>query len=168
MNNWKSFERNQSLPDRGNIPVFASRDWGSPRETSISMSCVPADVLPNHASNNSSVVACVFVTAVTFLPSRCPAGFLPISCLATIRGFLPSRWLTRIGTHTHTHTHTHTQQRDLINLLYFYLNFGKEGQRCPIKPVTCLQFRNWTLFIRLDNENEPSWKRRVLSWQYCF
>jgi hypothetical protein len=29
-------------------------------------------------SNNSSIVACVFVTAVTFLPSR---------CLATIRGF---------------------------------------------------------------------------------
>jgi hypothetical protein len=37
-------------------------------------------------------VACVFVTAVKFLPNR---------CLATIRG------------------HTHSQQRDLISLRYF-------------------------------------------------
>jgi hypothetical protein len=33
--------------------------------------------IENEASNNSSIVACVFVTAVTFLPSR---------CLATIGG----------------------------------------------------------------------------------
>jgi hypothetical protein len=46
--------------------------------------------IENDASNNSSIVACVFVTAVTFLPSR---------CLATIGGFF---------THTHTHTHTAT------------------------------------------------------------
>jgi hypothetical protein len=38
----------------------------------------------NDASNNFSTVACVFVTAVTFLPSP---------CLATIGGFLPSRLL---------------------------------------------------------------------------
>jgi hypothetical protein len=37
--------------------------------------------IENHASNNP-IVACVFVTAVTFLPSR---------CLATIGGFLPNR-----------------------------------------------------------------------------
>jgi hypothetical protein len=37
--------------------------------------------IENDASNNSSIVACVFVIAVTFLPSR---------CLATIRGLLPS------------------------------------------------------------------------------
>jgi hypothetical protein len=38
-------------------------------------------------ASNSSIVACVFVTAVTFLPSRCLAaigGFLPSCCLATI------------------------------------------------------------------------------------
>jgi hypothetical protein len=29
--------------------------------------------IENDASNNSSIVACVFVTTVTFLPSRCPA-----------------------------------------------------------------------------------------------
>jgi hypothetical protein len=40
-----------------------------------------------NATNNSSIVACVFVTVVTFLPSR---------CLATIRGFLPSRCLATI------------------------------------------------------------------------
>jgi hypothetical protein len=33
-------------------------------------------------SNHSFIVACVFVTAVTFLPSR---------CLATIGGFLPNQ-----------------------------------------------------------------------------
>jgi hypothetical protein len=35
--------------------------------------------IENDFSNNSSIVACVFVAAVTFLPSR---------CLATTRGFL--------------------------------------------------------------------------------
>jgi hypothetical protein len=44
--------------------------------------------IENDKSNNSSIDACVFVTAVTFLPSR---------CRATIRGFLPSRWLETIG-----------------------------------------------------------------------
>jgi hypothetical protein len=45
--------------------------------------------IENHASNNSSIVACVFVTAVTFLRSR---------CVATISGFLlPSRCLSTIG-----------------------------------------------------------------------
>jgi hypothetical protein len=46
----------------------------------------------NDVSNNYSIVECVFVTAVTFLPSRFLAtigGFLPSRCLATIRGFLP-------------------------------------------------------------------------------
>jgi hypothetical protein len=44
--------------------------------------------IENDAYNNSSIVACVFVTAVTFLPSR---------CLATIGEFLPSRRLVTIG-----------------------------------------------------------------------
>jgi hypothetical protein len=48
-------------------------------------------------SNNSSIVTRVFVTAVTFVPSR---------CLATIEKI-------------HRHTHTYTQQRDLISLLHF-------------------------------------------------
>jgi hypothetical protein len=54
--------------------------------------------IENDASNSSSIVACVFVTAVTFLPSR---------YLATIGGFLPSRYLATIGgTQTHTQTAT--------------------------------------------------------------
>jgi hypothetical protein len=55
--------------------------------------------IENDASNNSSIVACVFVTAVTFLPSRCLAtirGFLPSRCLTTLRGFLPGRCLATI------------------------------------------------------------------------
>jgi hypothetical protein len=51
------------------------------------------------ASTNSSIAACVFVTAVTFQPSR---------CIAMIKGFftepLPSN----------------RQQRDLISLPYFF------------------------------------------------
>jgi hypothetical protein len=41
--------------------------------------------IENDVSNNSYIVACVFVTAVTFLPSR---------CLATIGGLLPNRAVT--------------------------------------------------------------------------
>jgi hypothetical protein len=48
--------------------------------------------IENDASSNSSTVVCVFVTAVTFLPSH---------CLATIGGI-------------------HRQQRDLISLLCFF------------------------------------------------
>jgi hypothetical protein len=53
--------------------------------------------IENDASNNSSIVACVFVTAVTFLPSR---------CLATTRGYLPSHCLATIEGNTQTDTHT--------------------------------------------------------------
>jgi hypothetical protein len=60
--------------------------------------------IENDASNNSSLVACVFVTAVMFLPSR---------CLATIGKFLLSCCLATIG----GYTDTHRQQRDLISLL---------------------------------------------------
>jgi hypothetical protein len=60
------------------------------------------DHIENDASNNSSVVAYVFVTAVTFQLSR---------CLAAIRVVLPSRCLAAIGG-------LHRQQRDLISLLY--------------------------------------------------
>jgi hypothetical protein len=65
------------------------------------------DHTENDASNNSSIVACIFVTAVTFPPSR---------CLQTIGGFLPNRCLATIGG---IHRHTHRQQHDLISLLYF-------------------------------------------------
>jgi hypothetical protein len=56
--------------------------------------------IENDAFNNSSTVACVFITVVRFLPSRCLAtigGFLPSHCLAKIRGFLPSRCLATTG-----------------------------------------------------------------------
>jgi hypothetical protein len=56
--------------------------------------------IENDASNNYSVIACVFLTAVTFLPSHCLAtigGSLPSRCLATIGGFLPSRCLAAVG-----------------------------------------------------------------------
>jgi hypothetical protein len=56
--------------------------------------------IENDASNNSSIVARVFVTAVTFLRCRFLAttrGFLPSRCLVTIRKFLPSRSLATTG-----------------------------------------------------------------------
>jgi hypothetical protein len=56
--------------------------------------------IENNTSNNSSIAACVFVTAVTFLPNRYLAtigGFLPSRCLATIKRFLPSHCLAMIG-----------------------------------------------------------------------
>jgi hypothetical protein len=81
--------------------------------------------IENDASNNSSIVTCVFVTAITFLPSRFLAtigGFLPSRCLVTIGGFfseplpgndrgiftqpLPSN--DRGDTQTHAHTDTAT------------------------------------------------------------
>jgi hypothetical protein len=43
------------------------------------------DRIENDVSNNSSIVACVFVAAATFLPSR---------CLATTGGFLPNTAVT--------------------------------------------------------------------------
>jgi hypothetical protein len=49
----------------------------------------------NDASINSSIVACVPVATVTFLPSR---------CLATIEGFLPSRFLATIEGYAYRHT----------------------------------------------------------------
>jgi hypothetical protein len=51
--------------------------------------------IENEASNNSSIVASVFVTAVTFLPS---------SFLATIGKFLPRRCLAMIRGYTYRHT----------------------------------------------------------------
>jgi hypothetical protein len=41
--------------------------------------------IENYVCNNSSIVACVFITSVMFLPSR---------CLAMIGWFLPSRAVT--------------------------------------------------------------------------
>jgi hypothetical protein len=103
--------------------------------------------IEDDASNNSSIVAFVFVTAVMFLPSRCLAkigrfllnrclatigGLLLSPCLATIGEFLPSRCLATIGG---IHRHTHRQQRDLISLFYFFQNKEsrlKKGQQLKI------------------------------------
>jgi hypothetical protein len=64
--------------------------------------------IENDASNNSSIVSCVFVTAVTFLANRCLTtigGFLPSRYLATINGFLPRCCLaTTRGIDRHTHS----------------------------------------------------------------
>jgi hypothetical protein len=71
--------------------------------------------IENNASNNSSIIAGVFVTAVTFPPSHCLAtigGFLPSHCLAMISGFLPSHCLATVGGGD-------TQQCDLISLFFF-------------------------------------------------
>jgi hypothetical protein len=88
------------------------------------------DHIENDASNNSSVVACVFVTAATFPPSRCLAtieGFLSCRCLATVGGILTSRLLAKIMgllpsrclATIRGYTDTHGQQRDLIILFIF-------------------------------------------------
>jgi hypothetical protein len=39
----------------------------------IKQEVLPTDRIENVASNNSSIVACVFVVAVTYLPNRCLA-----------------------------------------------------------------------------------------------
>jgi hypothetical protein len=60
--------------------------------------------IENDAANDSSIVACVFVTAVKFLPGRSLAtigGFLPSRFLAPITGFLPSGCLTTIKGYTY-------------------------------------------------------------------
>jgi hypothetical protein len=97
-----------------------------------------ADHIENDASNNCSIVGCEFVTAVTFLPSRClsnAGGFLPSRCLPTIRGFLPSRCLATIGGYTDTQTqaHAHRQQRDLRSLFYFFQNKESRLKRHQLK-----------------------------------
>jgi hypothetical protein len=51
--------------------------------------------IENESFNNSSIVASVFVTVVTFLPNH---------WLATIGGFLPSCCLETIGGYTYRHT----------------------------------------------------------------
>jgi hypothetical protein len=72
--------------------------------------------IENGASNSSSVVACFFITVVTFLPSHCLArigGILPSRCLDD-RGILPSRCLAAIGGYTYRHTDTQTDGRDFL------------------------------------------------------
>jgi hypothetical protein len=94
--------------------------------------------IENDASNNSSIVACLFVTAVTFLPKRCLAtirGFLPSRCLATIGGLLPSRCLATIGG---LHRHTLRQQRDLIILLSLFQNKERRLKMSETLPLLSL------------------------------
>jgi hypothetical protein len=68
--------------------------------------------IENDASNNSSIVAYVFVTSVAFLPSRWLAtirGFLPSRCLATKRKFFTQQLHSNDGgIHRHAHTQTAT------------------------------------------------------------
>jgi hypothetical protein len=96
------------------------------------------DHIENDASSNS-LVACVFVTTVTFLPSRCLAtigGFLPSNCLATIGGFfskpLPSNYggiLTDLlPSNDRGDTH-----RDLISLLLFIYFFFFQNKESRLK-----------------------------------
>jgi hypothetical protein len=93
------------------------------------------DHIKNDASKNSSIVAYVFVTAETFLPSR---------CLATIKGFftepLPSNdkviFIEPLPSNNRgdTQTHTHRQQRDLIGILYFFKisMLKRQGKVVPV------------------------------------
>jgi hypothetical protein len=96
--------------------------------------------IENDATKNVSIVARVFVTAVTFLLSRCLATigwFLPSRFLATIRGFLTSCCLTTIG----GYTDTHTQQRDLISLRYFLNKESRLKVRILVKTETVKQVK---------------------------
>jgi hypothetical protein len=72
-------------------------------------------------SYDSSIVACVFLTAVIFLPSRWSAtirGYLSSRCLATIRRYLPNRCLATIGV-IHRQTHTDTASWSHKPILFF-------------------------------------------------
>jgi hypothetical protein len=69
----------------------------------------------NDASNNSSIVAYVFVNAGTFLPSR---------CLQTTGGTLTEPLPSNDKGDTKTHAHRQ-QQRSLISPLLFFQNKGK-------------------------------------------
>jgi hypothetical protein len=71
------------------------------------------------ASNNSSIVGRVFVTAVTFLPSRCLATInftepLPTDDKGTFTEPLPSNDKREI--------HIHTDSNVIISLLYIFQN----------------------------------------------
>jgi hypothetical protein len=68
--------------------------------------------IENDAPNNYSVVPCVFVTAVTFLPSR---------CLATIGGI-----------HRHTHTDSNV-------ISWTYSIFSKQKRRLESDITPCLR-----------------------------
>jgi hypothetical protein len=95
--------------------------------------------IENDASKNYSIVACLFVTAATFLPSRCLATIRGYTCIHTdwwekffnnaiemgsgVVIYVPS--FIKIGSGIQKlkggggiHRHTHRQQRDLIRLLF--------------------------------------------------
>jgi hypothetical protein len=78
------------------------------------------------ASNNSSIVACLFVTRVTLLPSRCLAtigGFLPSRCQAMIGEFLPSCCVATMGG-------IHIQAHRLTGGIYEVRRW--DGLRCQV------------------------------------
>jgi uncharacterized membrane protein YozB (DUF420 family) len=87
------------------------------------------DRIENNTSNNSSIVACVFVAAVTFLPSRCLArkeGFMKyavqICSRAMIYIYISS--LIKIGSGVQKlirgDLQAHRQQGDLISLFSLF------------------------------------------------
>jgi hypothetical protein len=147
----------------GYVPLYNNKFW---EELIPYFPWYDTGHIENDASNNSSIVACVFVTAVTFPPSRCLAktrgylrsrclatirGFLPSRCLATIRELLPSRCLATIGgyTDTHTHKHAHRQQRDLLSLPLFFKN-KKSGLKTL--SITCIVMLYFNALINLPRE----------------
>jgi hypothetical protein len=70
------------------LPISTSLIWLSQqvlRRTNHVLSLIRHGPRWKRRVQQSSIVVCVFVTAVTFLPSR---------CLATIEGFLPNRAVT--------------------------------------------------------------------------
>jgi hypothetical protein len=64
---------------KNQVPFFNKKFW---EELIAYFPWYDTDCTENEGTNNSSIVACVVVTAVTFLPS---------GCLATIGGFLSNR-----------------------------------------------------------------------------
>jgi hypothetical protein len=81
-NNKRSWQRNKILRLKY---LLSKKFW---EELMANFPWYDTGHIETDESNNSSIVACVFVTAVTFLPSR---------SLATIGGFLLSRYLATIG-----------------------------------------------------------------------
>jgi hypothetical protein len=94
------------------------------------------DRIENDASNNYSIVSCVFVAAVTFLQSRFLAtiggytykhtdkweGFMKCAVEMGSRAMIHIPSFIKIGSKVHGgkgNTHIYRQHGDLISLLYF-------------------------------------------------
>jgi hypothetical protein len=100
--------------------------------------------IKNEESNNSSIVACVFVTAVTLLQSR---------CLAMIREILPSLCLATIGGYTDTHTCTATWSHKPT----LYKNRLQDIKRNMIFCTVFSFLKFWTFFSKLKRGLGDAW-----------